>query len=158
MLFLPLVLITSSCSLVSLDAAHIERLVEQLGAEVYAEREAATRALSRVGEAALEPLRRACACSSDAEIRRRAERLVPTSERRVGQEKALAIRRSQLSPDEKGRRLKALVKEGMTGEEVHQLLGLAGAVVSSSHSCTAFYSECRLCISYDQYGRVSSIK
>jgi hypothetical protein len=65
------------------DAAHIARLVEQLGSDSFAEREAASRDLERIGAAALEALRKA-ARSSDIETRRRAEALV----KKIGKEVA----------------------------------------------------------------------
>src|SRR6516165_8651525 len=88
------------------DAGRTEQLIQQLGSEFYAERQAATMALSRAGEPALAALRRACENNEDAEIRRRAERLVNTISVRVIEERALAIRRSLLGREEKGQKLK----------------------------------------------------
>jgi hypothetical protein len=59
------------------EAADIARLVEQLGSPRFEEREAASRALERIGEPAL-PALRAAVHSRDAEVRRRAARLVET--------------------------------------------------------------------------------
>jgi hypothetical protein len=53
----------------------IQRLIQQLGSDSYAEREAAAKALTEIGEPALEALREA-AKSKDAEVRRRAAELV----------------------------------------------------------------------------------
>lgn len=57
------------------DPAELDRLVKQLGAERYAEREAATMRLVLIGEPALESLRKT-ADNSDVEIRRRARKVV----------------------------------------------------------------------------------
>jgi hypothetical protein len=54
----------------------VARLIRQLGSDSFAEREAASRRLAAVGEPALGPLREAGARSDDAEVRRRANRLV----------------------------------------------------------------------------------
>src|SRR5262249_5464859 len=53
----------------------IDRLIRQLGSDSFQEREAATRALARMGRAAVPALRRA-ARSPDLEVRARAGRLV----------------------------------------------------------------------------------
>jgi WD40 repeat protein len=60
----------------------VESLVRRLGSDSYAEREAASAALDRLGAPALPVLRRARQCSGDAEVRRRAARLVAAIERR----------------------------------------------------------------------------
>jgi hypothetical protein len=57
------------------DSPRIAKLIAQLGAGTFREREEASRALEAVGACALEALRRA-AQSSDLEVRRRAEELV----------------------------------------------------------------------------------
>ena len=57
------------------DEAGIARLVKQLGSDVFAEREAASRELEKAGEAAQGALERA-AQSDDAEVRRRARELL----------------------------------------------------------------------------------
>jgi hypothetical protein len=57
------------------NAADVERLVQQLGSDRYAEREAASKALAEIGEPAMKPLRKA-ASSDDAEVRRRAKQLL----------------------------------------------------------------------------------
>src|SRR6267378_3168921 len=58
------------------DSPAMERHVQQLGSPVFAEREAATKALEAMGEPALDALRRAAAKSADAEVRRRAKELI----------------------------------------------------------------------------------
>src|SRR5262249_39723999 len=59
------------------DAESIARLVEQLGDDSFDKREAAGKALDKIGAAALPQLRKA-ATSTDLEVRRRAEELVRT--------------------------------------------------------------------------------
>jgi hypothetical protein len=151
-------MLTADLCLLAADPARIDQLITQLGSEFYAERETATKALNRVGVPALEPLQRACECSDDAEIRRRAERLTRAIELRVREERASAIRRSTLSRDEKSQKLKDLVKAGMSEEEVHRLLGLPDVFTSSSTRCDARYFQYRLVISYDRYLRVESVE
>jgi uncharacterized protein (TIGR03067 family) len=63
----------------------IERLVKQLGSEVYKEREAASEELEAVGEPALGALRKAAASSDDPEIRRRAEQIIQSHQEKVVQ-------------------------------------------------------------------------
>jgi uncharacterized protein (TIGR03067 family) len=64
----------------------IERLIQQLGSKRFREREAATKALDKVGEPALEPLRKAAKDDADAEVRRRAQEAVKRldARRRLG--------------------------------------------------------------------------
>ena len=57
-------------------AARVARLIRQLGHDEFAKREAASKELDAIGEPALDALRKAAASSDDAEIRRRAERIV----------------------------------------------------------------------------------
>ena len=56
------------------DDAKIDKLVEQLGSDTFAEREAATAALAKIGLPALSSLRKAIT-SKDNEIRKRAKDL-----------------------------------------------------------------------------------
>jgi hypothetical protein len=132
--------------------AGINRLIDQLGSEVYAEREAASKALKRLGEPALEPLQKAIQESADAEIRRRAQRLVAIIEPPVIEARARAIRESQLTPEEKGRRLQPLVKEGMTHDEVFRILGSAISEYGPTDGSTAIYQEYGFAIRYGPYG------
>jgi hypothetical protein len=104
--------------------ADIDRLIARLGSEVHAERQAATWALDVIGEPALEPLRRVCASTRDAEVRQRAARLVERLEERLAEHVAGPIKESTLIPEEKGLRLRRLVKVGMTRARVHQILGV----------------------------------
>jgi RNA polymerase sigma factor (sigma-70 family) len=63
-------------------AADIGQHIQKLGSARFAEREAATQALDRIGEPALDALYRAAAQGADLETRRRAERLIHLIERR----------------------------------------------------------------------------
>jgi uncharacterized protein (TIGR03067 family) len=63
----------------------IERLIKQLGSNKFREREAASRALARAGGPALAALRTAATDNPDAEVRRRAVRLVGTIDARCRQ-------------------------------------------------------------------------
>jgi hypothetical protein len=78
-LFLPALLALASAAAPPPDIA---RLVEQLGSPRFEEREAADKALEKIGEPALEALR-GTARSSDAEVRRRAVELVKAIEVRT---------------------------------------------------------------------------
>jgi hypothetical protein len=151
-------MLTPDLCLLAPNGARIDQLITQLGSEFYAEREAATKALNRAGAPALEPLQRACEASEDAEIRRRAERLIKAIEPRVRKERALAIRRTKLSPEEKGQKLKDLVKAEMSREEVHRLLGLPGGAGGSPHSWFEYYLPYSLSITYDGHLRVKSVE
>jgi hypothetical protein len=150
-------MLTPDLCLLAPDAARIDQLITQLGSEFYAEREVATKALNRAGAPALEPLQRACEGSADAEIRRRAEGLIMAIESRVREERAWAIRRSKLSPEEKGQKLKELVKAGMSEEEVHRLLGSPNGESGNSRRYCEFYVRYQLEISYYRYRRVESV-
>src|SRR5436190_16282844 len=57
-------------------AVDIERLVKQLGSSQFREREDATQALDALGVRAFEALQKAATGSDDAEVRRRANRLL----------------------------------------------------------------------------------
>ena len=57
------------------ERERIARLVQQLGDDSFAKREAAGKELDDIGEPALDALRKATASSADIEIRRRAERI-----------------------------------------------------------------------------------
>lgn len=65
------------------DAEHIARLIGQLGSPVFDQRKAATKELERIGQPALGALRTAAARHKDAEVRRRAGRLVEVLENRL---------------------------------------------------------------------------
>jgi hypothetical protein len=157
MVLLLILLLAPDLASLSREAEQIDRLIEQLGSERYAERQAATTTLKHVGEPALDALRRASRNSNDAEIRRRAKRLVENIEVQVFQQRVQAIRRSQLSPEKKGQELKKLLRLGVTQKETYDLLGRPSVMFCSKHSWTSYYDQYRLVVSYDQYGRVSSI-
>jgi hypothetical protein len=105
--------------------------------------------------AALEPLQRATENSDDAEIRRRAERLIKLVEPR---DRALAIRRSQLGPEEKAQKLKSLLWEGMPGDDVRRLLGRPTTVLCFSGSYADYYTEYDLSIYYDAKFKIYSFR
>jgi RNA polymerase sigma factor (sigma-70 family) len=67
---------------VSADRTHIAQLIGRLGSNRFSEREAASKALAKIGEPALDALRRAAAAAKDLETLRRAENLVRVIERR----------------------------------------------------------------------------
>jgi hypothetical protein len=73
----------------------IDKLIEQLGSESFAEREQASSALAVIGVPALEALRQA-AKSEDAEIRKRAEELLPKIEMQAESMRVLAPKRVHL--------------------------------------------------------------
>jgi WD40 repeat protein/serine/threonine protein kinase len=60
----------------------VQKLIDQLGSDKFAEREAASRRLEALGESAFLALRQAAASSPDPEIRRRAERVAEAIARR----------------------------------------------------------------------------
>ncbi len=69
------------------SAEKVERLIKQLGAEGFRDREAAGEALKSIGGPALGPLRKAARGNPDPEVRRRAEALVETIADKVRQAK-----------------------------------------------------------------------
>jgi len=71
------------------DANKVARLIQQLGDDAFAKREAASKELEAIGAPALAALRKAAASSDDFEIRRRAER--------IGETIAEAAAKSQLA-------------------------------------------------------------
>jgi hypothetical protein len=73
----------------------IEKLIEQMGNGTFAEREKATKELSAIGVPALEALRKATK-SEDAEVRKRAEDLLPKIERQAESIRILAPKRVHL--------------------------------------------------------------
>jgi RNA polymerase sigma factor (sigma-70 family) len=77
------------------DAARIARLIEQLGSDVFAERQNATKELEAIGAPAMEALRQA-ALSGDAERRRRAEEIVKAYQARLDAYLLLVAKRVQL--------------------------------------------------------------
>jgi hypothetical protein len=73
----------------------IDKLIEQMGSGNFTEREKATKELSDIGVPALEALRKA-AKSDDAEVRKRAEELLPKIERAAESARVLAPKRVHL--------------------------------------------------------------
>jgi hypothetical protein len=140
------------------DAAKIDQLIQQLGSELFAEREAASKALDRIGVPAMAPLTKASEDSSEAEIRRRAKRLIKIIEPRANRERALVIRNSKLSPEEKAVRLRPMLSQWMTSEEVNRLLGQPVTVLHINGDATSYYDACGLTIDYDKDARVTKIR
>jgi hypothetical protein len=73
----------------------IDKLIEQLGSASFAEREKASKELAAIGAPALEALRKA-AKSDDAEIRKRAEEILPKIERQAESARVLVPKRVKL--------------------------------------------------------------
>ena len=71
-----------------IDAAAIDKLVEQLGSDTFAEREAASAALAKMGKPALGSLRKAMT-SKDNEIRKRAKDILTKLEKEVASAEVL---------------------------------------------------------------------
>lgn len=79
------------------DPEKIARLVQRLGSDRFAEREAAARVLDGLGEKALPALREASTQGEDAEVRRRAQALVARIEKRLLTERILTPKRVRLT-------------------------------------------------------------
>jgi hypothetical protein len=144
------------------EAAHVGHLIEQLGSPVYAQRQAATKALEAIGEPALEPLRWAYASTQDAEVQKPAGRLVDRLEEALAKKFAKRIWASQLSPEEKGRILKPLLKVGTSEQRVRELLGEP----SASHTDVdvlgrgvyyVLYADLELAIQYNQHRSIAIV-
>jgi hypothetical protein len=134
-------LLTCPAPLLGQDAIPVDRLVRQLGSDSFAEREAASEALERLGAGALAPLRQARAANHDAEARRRAARLIDVIEESLYREVSCfrGHRRSvcgvAFSPD--GRRAVSGSDDGTarlwdveTGKELARLSGTGPHVLS----------------------------
>jgi hypothetical protein len=133
------------------DTRQIDQFIEQLGSDLFVEREAALKALDQMGYVALERLRIASRNSHEPEIRRSAARLIRVVSARVTQAQALAIRKSALSAEEKGQKLRQFVKKGMTHTEAEGLLGKDCFSVGEGKFLIVHYRECDLWITYYEY-------
>ncbi len=91
-----LALVTASAQAVSDEADKIDKLIQQLGADSFAAREAATKALEKIGSPALEALLKASK-SKDAEVRKRAAELASKIGRLVESEGILKPKLIELS-------------------------------------------------------------
>jgi hypothetical protein len=147
----------NACLLLSLadssaaNAAHIARLVQQLGADGFKDRETASETLQDIGEVAL-PALRAAGGSNDAEVRSRARRLVDSIQERTAQEQVQAIRASALSAKDKGRRLRASIKPGITLDRVTRLIGPGQAIESRGNPrVIMYYPDRALIIDFDVF-------
>lgn len=74
-------------------AERVDALIQQLGHEDFAKRQAASKELETIGEPALEPLRKAAATDANVESRKRAEQLI-----RLIEPKSLTLYSSLISP------------------------------------------------------------
>jgi hypothetical protein len=99
--------------------ASIARVILQLGSPKYKERQAANKALRGIGLPALHALRKAAKGNNDVELWARARRLVRVIEDDVVAE----VKKNKLNGQEKIRRLRTIIRPGMSMEEVHQRLG-----------------------------------
>jgi hypothetical protein len=113
----------------TVEAARLAKLIEELGNPVYAQRQEATKALEALGAPAL-PALEAAAASEDLEVRNRARRLRERIEDQLIRKRdqlirkqVAAILKSSGSEQEKGTRLLAYIKPGMSASRVHELLG-----------------------------------
>lgn len=77
----------------------IPELVRDLGSPDYAEREAASRDIDRIGPPALFDLKREIAKSTDGEVLRRGRQLIARLEKRLADEKALAPTMVEINAD-----------------------------------------------------------
>jgi hypothetical protein len=125
-------LVTAGALLVALAAfagqpapkpGEIAKLVEQLGADEFADREAATRRLEALGSAAIEQLRLGMR-SENAEAARRAQELLRKAERRLASEKTLAPTLVEL--DAKDRSLDDVLADLSEQAKCEVVLGGAG--------------------------------
>lgn len=90
---------TTSLAADPTDKARAERLaklIQQMGSDHYADREAASKELEGLGAPALDCLKKACE-AEDAEVRHRAEHALRTIEKRIETERLLTPRRIKLS-------------------------------------------------------------
>jgi hypothetical protein len=134
--------------------AEVRRLIKQLGAESYAQREAASKGLAALGEKAVSALKEA-RNHPDAEVKRRVARLLSPLEAQARKREIeaikkskmceiVAIKKSKLTPNQKGRKLGELIG-GMSKQEVKRVLG------PGSSEYETMESPPRECIAYKQY-------
>jgi hypothetical protein len=99
---------TNTSAVATPNSVKIDRLIQQLGSNRFAEREQATRTLEKIGEPALEALRKAAQSAEDHDIKQRSGELVRNLEKDLFREvrqfvgHALGVRVVAASPD--GRR------------------------------------------------------
>jgi WD40 repeat protein len=124
--------------------AEVDRLINQLGSEDFAEREAAGKALEAAGEPAVKALQKAATESSDAEVRRRATEVIGALEARLFRELRCyedpaggCVFSVAFSPD--GKRVLSgghitRLWDVETGKELHQFGGKAEVVWAVAYS------------------------
>jgi hypothetical protein len=113
----------------SRDTRQIDRLIQQLGSEHYAERETATRNLTSLGSASL-PALIAAQESTDPEVQRRATRIARIIELRLLYESIQRTVASRQSPAEKGQKLRSILGPGLDADRIRSLLGTPDVSVS----------------------------
>ena len=126
----------------------VNRLVCLLGNDSFAEREAATRRLEALGECAL-PTLIGAKSSPDPEVRRRVARLLYPFREQERRREIQAIKSSEMSPEEKGQRLKAFFNEGMKQQAVETALG-RGDILLDLH-VLGDNNECVMIVYYKRY-------
>jgi hypothetical protein len=138
-------------------AAEIDKLIQQLGSRRFKEREAASKALDKVGKPALEALRRAARDDADAEVRRRAGVLVERMDQRLAPVLARRILDSDLSLVEKARRLRRFIKTWMARDQVRAIFGQPNFCAADMGHYEEPYDQFRLCIDYGSGGAVRAV-
>jgi hypothetical protein len=153
-LLLPLVLaLSADCPA---QRAVIGGLVQQLGSRSYREREMASAALESIGEIANPALQKATN-SKDAEIRRRAKRLVQALAEQLEwaavEKRVRDIQKGKFSPREKGRELVKVLATGTHWQRARALLGEPShsscAALENRKCIVAYYTEYGLLLFYD---------
>jgi formylglycine-generating enzyme required for sulfatase activity len=95
-----LMVVGGSASLVAAEPAELPDLIARLGDNLFANREAASKQIEKLGEPALPALRRAAAKAEDIEIRGRAQQLVRIILLRACQSKATEMEFEIIDPGE----------------------------------------------------------
>jgi hypothetical protein len=121
---------------VAVHAIQVDLLIERLGSDLYAERQAATRALAITGPVALPALRQLLADSPDAEVRRRAAELIVRIEDQARYQSILRLVWNRRHSAQERYELRALLRPGMDANRILSMLGPAMYSVSGTgRSC-----------------------
>jgi hypothetical protein len=140
--------------------AEIHRLIRQLGNDSFQQREAASKALDKLGEQILPFLEKA-RLNPDPEVRHRVVKLINAIEAEVERKKfepvkrrIEAIKASRLSGEEKGRKLREFISLHMTEQQVEKRFG-KGLVLEEFNASRArgtfrivLYKDCGLRIGF----------
>jgi hypothetical protein len=137
------------CSL-SRDTGQIDRLIQQLGSEYYAERQTATRNLTSLGSATI-PALIAAEESPDPEVQRRATRIARIIELRLRYEPVQRTVVSRQSPAEEGQRLRSILGLGLDADRILSLLGTPDISASYTRIDHEGRKLCR-CDTYTKFG------